>query len=82
MWWDEEQVLWLITPEEFFALPDGVELTCINGIKHRKGIDPIDTDIRFGCMAYGVSDPIVLLPITTDEDRKKFLINRSRVLTK
>lgn len=32
---------------------DGIELTCISGDKAVKGKDNIDTDIRFGCLAYG-----------------------------
>lgn len=53
--WDE--TLWLFTPEEFDKLPIGTELTSINGDVAIKGVDYIDTDIRFGYIAYGVINP-------------------------
>lgn len=53
--WDDK--LYLLTPEEFQQLPDGIELTCIDDTKAIKGIDAIDQDIRFGHLAYGVNDP-------------------------
>lgn len=54
-WWDEEKTLWLLTPEEFRALPDGIELTDIFGETAVKGIDEIDQDTRCGLMAYGIN---------------------------
>lgn len=54
-WWDEEKTLWLVTPQEFARLPDGMELTAIDGEKVIKGKDYIDDDTRCGHMAYGSS---------------------------
>lgn len=53
--WDD--TLWLFTPEEYNELPDGIELTSINASKVVKGKDYIDMDIRFGHIAYGVTEP-------------------------
>ena len=54
--WDEDCKVCLVTPEEFNALPDGTKLTCINGHKFVKGVDPIDDEnTRFGHLAYGVT---------------------------
>ena len=58
-WWDEEKILWLVTPEEFEKLPDGFELTDIFGEKAIKGADKIDGDTRFGHIAYGSSKEAV-----------------------
>lgn len=55
--WSEETNLYLFTPEEYEQLPDGCELTCIDGSKEVKGIDKIDMDTRFGHTAFGVNDP-------------------------
>ena len=57
--WDDEGIntLWLFTPDEFKTLPDGTELTCIDGEVSVKGSDDIDLDTRFGHIAYGVRDP-------------------------
>ena len=52
-WWDKEQTLWLLTPEEFKALPDGTKLVAIDGEEVIKGKDFIDDDTRFGHIAYG-----------------------------
>jgi hypothetical protein len=54
-WWDKEKTLWLVTPDEFERLPNGFELTDIFGEKATKGVDEIDTDTRFGHLAYGGS---------------------------
>lgn len=54
-WWDDNQELLLLTPEEFAALPDGTELTAIDGEVAVKGRDEIDDDTRFGHLAYGVT---------------------------
>lgn len=52
--WDEtEPALMLFTPEEFAKLPNGTKLEAIDGEIVTKGIDRIDNDTRFGCMAYG-----------------------------
>lgn len=50
--------LYLFTPKEFEQLPDGIELTCIDNTKVIKGKDEIDMDIRGGCIAFGVIDPL------------------------
>jgi hypothetical protein len=52
-----ENNLWLLTEEEFNRLPDGIVLESITGSKKTKGKDEIDTDTRFGHMAFGVRDP-------------------------
>lgn len=59
--WDEESGLWLLTPEEFTKLPDGVILESISLYRHKviKGKDPIDQDTRFGCLAYGLTKELV-----------------------
>jgi len=54
--WDE--TLWLFTPAEFEQLPDGIELTSINGDTVVKGTDYIDMDTRFGYIAFGITDPL------------------------
>jgi hypothetical protein len=51
--WDEK--LWLLTPDEFDALPQGVMLQGINRRYVVKGRDRIDLDVRAGCMAYGLT---------------------------
>lgn len=53
--WDEN--LMLFTPEELDQLPDGTELTAIDGDTVVKGKDVIDMDTRFGHTAFGVRDP-------------------------
>lgn len=57
--WDDEgdNTLWLLTPDEFKQLPDGIELESITGKTAIKGPDYIDDDIRFGVLAYGVRNP-------------------------
>lgn len=54
--WNEDG-LYLFTREEYNQLPDGTELTSINGKLKTKGIDYIDMDVRSGYIAYGVQDP-------------------------
>ena len=54
-WWDKEQTLWLLTPAEFAALPDGTKLVAIDGEEVIKGSGQfIDDDTRFGHLAYGI----------------------------
>jgi hypothetical protein len=60
-WWEppsvhEGEVIELLTPEEFAALPDGTVLICIDGKEKTKGVDDIDLDTRFGRIAWGVPD--------------------------
>lgn len=54
-WWDQDHKLLLLTGDEFAALPDGTELTCIDDEIVVKGRDEIDDDTRGGCLAYGVT---------------------------
>ena len=54
--WNEK--LWLFTIDEFNKLPDGIELTCIDGEKVIKGVDDIDLDTRGTCIAFGIEDPL------------------------
>ena len=51
--WDEEGSLWLFPKEWYNSIPDGLQITDINGITElfQKGIT--DDDYRFGCLAYG-----------------------------
>jgi len=49
--------LWLFTEAEFNKLPDGIELTCIDGDKVVKGVDVIDMDTRANHIAFGVENP-------------------------
>ena len=52
--WDEEMDIVLIPLWAFDLIPDGTELTCIDGNKKIKGKTEIDLDVRFGCIAYGI----------------------------
>lgn len=54
--WDNN--LWLLTVNEFDQIPNGTELTCIDGTTAVKGQDDIDMDTRFGYIAYGFVDPM------------------------
>lgn len=50
--WDEESDLWLIPIWLYPFIPEDLELTSIGG---NKGFAPnIDTDTRFGCLAWGI----------------------------
>lgn len=53
--WDDN--LWLLTIKEYNDIPDGTELTCIDGTVAVKGSDEIDMDTRMGYIAYGIVDP-------------------------
>ena len=57
--WDNEgdKSLWLLTPDEYKQLPDGIELESVNGNKAIKGTDYVDQDIRWGHLAFGVRNP-------------------------
>ena len=55
--WNEE--LWLLTPKEYEELRDGVMLKCIDGEIVKKGVDHIDQDVRFGCIAFGLTKEMV-----------------------
>lgn len=53
-WSKEEPDLYLIPLYLLPILPIGIEVTCINGEKLIYDGHNIDTDIRFGCLAYGI----------------------------
>jgi len=57
-WDDGKNPLWLLTREEFDQLPDGTELQSISCSKYIwvKGRDYINSDMRFGHLAFGVRD--------------------------
>lgn len=55
--WDNE--LWLLTPAEYELLPDGVRLKCIDDTYAVKGADYIDQDVRFGCLAFGLTEQLI-----------------------
>lgn len=50
------EIIELLTPEQFAALPDGTALISISGQEKVKGRDDIDLDTRFGRIAWGVPD--------------------------
>jgi hypothetical protein len=56
VWQEEDDVLWLLTPDEFLKMPDGLILTSIMGKTVVKGVDTIDMDTRFGLIAFGVRE--------------------------
>jgi hypothetical protein len=47
-------VIYLLTPEQYAALPDGTEVVSIMNEKKIKGKDYIDDDTRGGYLAYGL----------------------------
>lgn len=51
-----DEVIELLTPEQFERLPDGILLISITGEEQRKGPDWVDFDTRAGRMAWGVPD--------------------------
>jgi hypothetical protein len=56
--WDDEEddVLHLLTPAQFEMVPDGAMLISIGNKAKTKGVDEIDMDTRFGCIAWGFRD--------------------------
>lgn len=54
-WSDEMPNVFLIPLYLYPCIPDGTTLTCIDGGKYVKGEDKIDLDVRFGCIAYGIT---------------------------
>lgn len=50
------RIIWLLTEEEFRALPNGTKLISIFGEVVTKGIDTIDMDTRYGYIAFGVEE--------------------------
>lgn len=61
-WSEEMPNVYLIPLYLYPCIPDGTELTCIDGGKYTKGVHAIDNDVRFGCLAYGITveEPEVL----------------------
>lgn len=55
-WNDDTDPLWLLTPAEYDALPDGQIVIAIFGYEWVKGTDYIDGDIRGGHLAYGLRE--------------------------
>lgn len=56
---EADEVIMLLTPDEFSRLPIGTALISIFGDEKVKGIDYIDDDTRGGHMAYGLTEPDV-----------------------
>lgn len=52
--WDDDSELYLIPLWVLQFVPDGTLLTSISGDTKIKGVDEIDLDVRFGCLAYGI----------------------------
>ena len=55
-WEEEEDKLWLLTPEEVEVIPDGIELEAISGDKELVGSYEFDMDTRFGFTAWGIRE--------------------------
>jgi hypothetical protein len=53
-WSDKTPNLFLIPLYLYPCIPDGTELVAIDGERVTKGIDNIDLDARFNCIAYGI----------------------------
>ena len=53
--WSESSPVMLVPLHLFPVLRDGTKLTCIDGEEFVVGKDEIDNDIRFGCIAYGIT---------------------------
>jgi hypothetical protein len=51
--------LWIFTIDEFNKLPDGIELTSVNGGKVIKGVDYVDLDTRGKYIAFGIENPLL-----------------------
>lgn len=58
--YSKEQNSYCIPLDLYGLIPDGTTLTSIFGEKHTKGIDYIDLDTRFGCIAYCIRSEITL----------------------
>ena len=61
-WWNKDHKLLLISPALLAETPKGAVLRCIDDSTATVGTDEIDTDTRFGMIAYGfeiadVGDP-------------------------
>lgn len=53
-WDDEPDALWLFTPQEILALPDGTKLEDIMGGFSVKGMHELDLDTRGGYTPHGM----------------------------
>lgn len=53
---DEEDPLWLISPEQLEEIADGTTLHSIMGEEVVVGQDKIDQETRFGYLAYGLRE--------------------------
>ena len=51
--WSDDSQLRLIPLYLWHCIANGEVLTCIDGKTKIKGLDEIDLDVRFGCIAYG-----------------------------
>jgi len=46
--------LWLLPYEWYDSIPDGFELTCIDGKIYPFSKETVDDEMRFGALAYGI----------------------------
>ena len=53
--WDSESQLWLVPVGLYPFLAEGTLLTGIDHAAKVVGVDTIDPDARFGCIAYGIT---------------------------
>ena len=56
-WSDEQPDLWLFPLYLVPIIPEGLEITFIDGSKGKYEKDKMDNDIRFGFVAYGIEIP-------------------------
>lgn len=52
--WDEESGIWLIPLWLYKSIPVGIKLYSINGEEVMFDGSNIDTDTRYGCLAFGI----------------------------
>lgn len=61
---DEDVILF---PGEWFdIIPEGFEVTDINGLTYRHNKETADDDIRYGCLAYGIRRPVTFSKAEND----------------
>lgn len=53
--WEVGSSVRLIPLHLFRCIPDGTKVNCIDGEEFTVGKDDLDNDIRFGCVAYGIT---------------------------
>jgi hypothetical protein len=51
---DKKRILYLLTPEEYALVPDGVALIDVGGKAYIKGTNPIDMNTSFGHLSVGL----------------------------